>query len=225
MKSKFISLFLTIAVLAIGLPAFGQTRINLTPDDRYAGYTGIAIVWPTQPPPSQPGSTYYTPSYFNLAQHKKNVSGDPIPLEADEWIWMPTRSGWRYTWNEQGTLFDYDSFGRRLYRHDCGNPSPDFPEESPPAAQAPPPQQIQGPPGPPGPPGPSVTGPPGPPGPPGPKGDTGPPGPRGKRGSVLIPTAIAVTALVICLIKCGGGGNKSQPKVYPTGPKAPRAPN
>gem|GEM_PF-6751029 len=219
MKRMF-SVATIIALLAAFVPvALGQSS---APDDRYRGYSGIRIVWPTTPPPSQPGKVYYQPSDFHLHKYKKNVVGQPIPLEADEWVWMATTSGFRYVWQQEGTLFDFDSQHRRLYRSDCGNPSPDAPDEPEPVTQGGKP--IPGPQGDSGP-----AGPPGPPGPPGPTGPQGPPGKEGKQGkrgsfwpAVAVAAVLGTVAIVVAKSKgdCNNCPN-DQPVKRDNGKKAP----
>lgn len=105
--------------------------INFSADNRYEGYKGPAIVWPsTVPDPFVcKALEYYEPSATNLEQFALQHETVRVQ-EHDECTWMITTSGWRWVLRRAGTKVAVDKEGRDLYdfgREDgkvCKNPRP-----------------------------------------------------------------------------------------------------
>lgn len=120
MKKKMLLMLL----LVICAPWFAQGQV--TPDDRYSGYTGPAIVWPTTPSACG-GKEYYEPKFTSLYDKMVNVAGSRVQVH-DECPWMYTISGWAWALRRAGTKVAIDAKGRDLFdlgRADgkvCGNP-------------------------------------------------------------------------------------------------------
>lgn len=110
---------------------------TIVPDDRYDGYTGAKIEWPTTPQVCG-SQEYYEPRFTNLARKQVNVAGTRVQ-DKDECPWMLTSTGWNWVLRRAGTKVAVDAKGRDLFdlgRADgkvCGNPRMNPPAPPPPA--------------------------------------------------------------------------------------------
>lgn len=147
LKQKFVTLVASILVAFLVVStASAQQTVNIGPDDRYMGYHGPAIVWPTSLPDmgACKSAEYYEPSDTHLERYAVNVAGTRIQQE-DECRWEDTIYSWRWILRPAGTVIAVDAQGRDLFDYGspngkvCKNPTPIGVPIKPPTKPTPPP--------------------------------------------------------------------------------------